>query len=82
MQVFLASTCFLVKSLWFYRNTGSCDVQIKKTATFVNDEGKTITELPADFLGMKEGDDCELLRGDLSRILNEATRNIHIAKEY
>lgn len=46
-----------------------------KTAIFVDDKGNTISEMPATELGMREQDDVELLKGDLSNILYEATRD-------
>lgn len=64
----------VVKAMGLYEKIRNCNVEMK-TATFVNADGKKIVEMPADFLGMKEGDDIELLRGDLSRILYEATCN-------
>jgi 2-polyprenyl-6-methoxyphenol hydroxylase-like FAD-dependent oxidoreductase len=64
----------VVKAMGLYEKICDCKVDMK-TAIFVNEDGKKIAEMTADFLGMKEGDDIELLRGDLSRILYEATCN-------
>jgi 2-polyprenyl-6-methoxyphenol hydroxylase-like FAD-dependent oxidoreductase len=55
------------------------DVQLASTgmrgASFVNDTGKPIATMSADFFMGREGDDVEIMRGDLSRILYEATRD-------
>jgi 2-polyprenyl-6-methoxyphenol hydroxylase-like FAD-dependent oxidoreductase len=42
-------------------------------ASFVNEKNRVIAELPADFIGMREEDDVELMRGDLAQILYNAT---------
>ncbi|MFI1992794.1 FAD-dependent monooxygenase [Actinoplanes sp. NPDC020271] len=42
--------------------------------TYVNKGGKPIAQLPADLLMGRRGDDLEIMRGDLSRILHDATR--------
>lgn len=39
----------------------------------LDDRGKIIDEIPAEHMGMHVGDDLELLRGDLGRVLYEAT---------
>lgn len=64
----------VVKAMGLYEKICEFNVDMQ-AATFVNDEGEKIVEMSADFLGMKEEDDVELLRGDLSRILYEATCN-------
>ncbi|MGW3997787.1 FAD-dependent monooxygenase [Amycolatopsis sp. NPDC004772] len=43
-------------------------------AAFVNKRGKQIATLDADTFGFRHGDDTEILRGDLARILYDATR--------
>jgi 2-polyprenyl-6-methoxyphenol hydroxylase-like FAD-dependent oxidoreductase len=43
-------------------------------ASFVNRAGKPIATMSADFFMGRERDDVEIMRGDLSRILYEATR--------
>jgi 2-polyprenyl-6-methoxyphenol hydroxylase-like FAD-dependent oxidoreductase len=44
-------------------------------ASFVDRAGKPIATMSADFFMGREGDDVEIMRGDLSRILYEATRD-------
>jgi len=44
-------------------------------ASFVNSAGKPIATMSADFFMGREGDDVEIMRGDLSRILYEASRH-------
>lgn len=44
-------------------------------AAFVNKRGKQIATLDADTFGFRHGDDTEILRGDLARILHDATRS-------
>ena len=55
------------------------DVQRASTgmrgASFVNEKGKPIATMSADVFMGREGDDLEIMRGDLSRILYEATRH-------
>ncbi|WP_086838501.1 FAD-dependent monooxygenase [Amycolatopsis kentuckyensis] len=43
-------------------------------AAFVNKRGKQLATLDADTFGFRHGDDTEILRGDLARILHDATR--------
>ncbi|EOD58674.1 FAD-dependent monooxygenase [Amycolatopsis vancoresmycina] len=43
-------------------------------AAFVNRRGKELATLDADTFGFRHGDDTEILRGDLARILYDATR--------
>jgi 2-polyprenyl-6-methoxyphenol hydroxylase-like FAD-dependent oxidoreductase len=43
-------------------------------AAFVNKRGKQLATLDADTFGFRHGDDTEILRGDLARILYDATR--------
>ncbi|WP_372664654.1 FAD-dependent monooxygenase [Amycolatopsis kentuckyensis] len=43
-------------------------------AAFVNKRGKEIATLDADTFGFRHGDDTEILRGDLAKILHDATR--------
>jgi 2-polyprenyl-6-methoxyphenol hydroxylase-like FAD-dependent oxidoreductase len=44
----------------------SCDML---GASFVDDDGKKIVDFPAELIGMREEDDVELMRGDLSKLL-------------
>ena len=44
-------------------------------STIVDAEGKEVATMSADFFGMREGEDVEIMRGDLTRILYERTRN-------
>ena len=43
-------------------------------AAFVDKRGKQLATLDADTFGFRHGDDTEILRGDLARILYDATR--------
>lgn len=43
-------------------------------AAFVNKRGKEVATLDADTFGFRHGDDTEILRGDLAKILYDATR--------
>ncbi|MEV6828607.1 FAD-dependent monooxygenase [Amycolatopsis sp. NPDC051102] len=43
-------------------------------AAFVDKRGKELATLDADTFGFRHGDDTEILRGDLARILYDATR--------
>jgi 2-polyprenyl-6-methoxyphenol hydroxylase-like FAD-dependent oxidoreductase len=42
-------------------------------ATFVNSAGKRLATMDADLFGGREGDDVEIMRGDLSRFFYDAT---------
>ncbi|VVJ18684.1 Oxidoreductase [Amycolatopsis camponoti] len=44
-------------------------------AAFVNKRGKELATLDADTFGFRHGDDTEILRGDLAKILYTATRD-------
>lgn len=44
-------------------------------AAFVNKRGKEVATLDADTFGFRHGDDTEILRGDLAKILYDATRD-------
>jgi 2-polyprenyl-6-methoxyphenol hydroxylase-like FAD-dependent oxidoreductase len=44
-------------------------------AAFVNKRGKEIATLDAETFGFRHGDDTEILRGDLAKILHEHTRD-------
>ncbi|EMD24124.1 FAD-dependent monooxygenase [Amycolatopsis azurea] len=44
-------------------------------AAFVNKRGKEIAILDADTFGFRHGDDTEILRGDLAKVLYESTRD-------
>jgi len=67
-------TTDIVKKMGLYEKIQHSSADIK-TASFVSEEGKKTVEMPADFLGMREPNDVELLRADLSRILYESTCN-------
>ncbi|MFG2870669.1 FAD-dependent monooxygenase [Streptomyces sp. NPDC048338] len=43
--------------------------------SYVDDEGRTVGELPAEIFGGRAGQDDEIMRGDLARILYERTRD-------
>lgn len=43
-------------------------------AAFVDKRGKQLATLDAETFGFRHGDDTEILRGDLARILHDATR--------
>jgi 2-polyprenyl-6-methoxyphenol hydroxylase-like FAD-dependent oxidoreductase len=43
-------------------------------ASFVNRDGKRLATMDADLFGGRAGEDVEIMRGDLTRILYEATR--------
>ena len=45
-----------------------------RTTTYVSRAGRTIASLPASLLMGRRGDDLEIMRGDLGRILFDATR--------
>ncbi|WP_298626372.1 FAD-dependent monooxygenase [uncultured Legionella sp.] len=64
----------VLKAMRLYEQVQKYNVHTE-LAIFVDDEGKTVTEMPATELGMREQDDIELLRGDLSNILYEATQD-------
>ena len=44
-------------------------------ASYVNRTGKRLANVPADLFGGREGEDEEILRGDLARILHQATKD-------
>ncbi len=44
-------------------------------ASFVNHAGKRLATMDADLFGGRSGEDVEIMRGDLARILYEATRS-------
>src|SRR5215217_6924475 len=60
----------VLKKMGLYEEVQKKNVHTK-TAVFVNAEGVITSEMPANELGMREPDDVELLRGDLSKILYE-----------
>lgn len=64
----------VLKAMGLYEQVQKYNVHTE-TAVFMDDEGKTISEIPAAELGMREQDDVELLRGDLSQILYNATKD-------
>lgn len=43
--------------------------------SYVDDGGRTLAEMPAEIFGGREGDDDEIMRGDLARITYEKTRD-------
>ena len=42
-------------------------------ASVVNDAGRRVAQIPADFIGIRQGDDVEIMRGDLADIFYRAT---------
>ena len=62
----------VVKKMGIYPQIKTANVEML-TAGFINDSSEIIAEMPADFLAMRENDDVELLRADLSRILYDVT---------
>ncbi|MFE3496293.1 FAD-dependent monooxygenase [Streptomyces sp. NPDC059175] len=55
------------------------DVRARSTGmrggSYVDDRGRTLAELPAEVFGGREGDDDEIMRGDLARIMYEKTHD-------
>ncbi|MFC6080070.1 FAD-dependent monooxygenase [Sphaerisporangium aureirubrum] len=47
-----------------------------RVARFVDAQGKQIAAMSADVFGGREGDDAEIMRGDLARVLHEATEGV------
>ncbi|MEU8892226.1 FAD-dependent monooxygenase [Streptomyces sp. NPDC048442] len=50
----------------------STDMQ---TGSYVDENNRTVGEMPAEIFGGRTGDDDEIMRGDLARILYERTRD-------
>ena len=48
-----------------------------RTASFVDDDGKLLATMDAELFGGRGGDDVEIVRGDLTRILEAATDSRH-----
>ncbi|RUR13721.1 FAD-dependent monooxygenase [Legionella sp. km772] len=46
---------------------------VQLSGSVLNEQGELIDQIPAELMGMHVGDDIELLRGELSRILYHAT---------
>ncbi|MFI0981237.1 FAD-dependent monooxygenase [Streptomyces sp. NPDC021093] len=46
-----------------------------RTGSYVDENNRTVGEMPADIFGGRAGDDDEIMRGDLARILYERTRD-------
>ncbi|MFD7665427.1 FAD-dependent monooxygenase [Streptomyces sp. NPDC059788] len=46
-----------------------------RTGTYVNGDGRRLATLPADIFGARVDGDDEIMRGDLTRILHERTRD-------
>ncbi|QXV63776.1 FAD-dependent monooxygenase [Mucilaginibacter sp. 21P] len=62
----------VIKRMGLYENIK--DEQAGMTgAAFVNDKGKILARLPANLIGLRQNDDVELMRGDLSRIIYDDT---------
>ncbi|PWY56722.1 FAD-dependent oxidoreductase [Legionella qingyii] len=64
----------VLKKMGLYEKIQEKNVHTK-TAIFMDDEGAITSEISADELGMRQPQDVELLRGDLSKILYDATRD-------
>lgn len=62
----------VIKRMGIYdeARSSSCDMT---GASFINDKGKKIVDLPAALIGMREAEDIELMRGDLSKVLYRIT---------
>ncbi len=43
-------------------------------ASYVDSDGKRVANMDGDLFGGRQGDDVEVMRGDLTRVLHEATR--------
>ncbi|WP_294206986.1 FAD-dependent monooxygenase [uncultured Chryseobacterium sp.] len=64
----------VIKKMGLYEKVR--DEQVGMTgADFVNNKGKKLAQLPANLIGLRQNDDVELMRGDLSRILYENTNS-------
>ncbi|WP_199930980.1 FAD-dependent monooxygenase, partial [Streptomyces sp. CB02923] len=46
-----------------------------RTGTYVNDDGRRLATLPADIFGARVDGDDEIMRGDLTQILYDHTRD-------
>ncbi len=64
----------VLKAMGLYEKVQQHNVHTE-LAIFVNDEGNIVSQVPANELGMRDKEDVELLRGDLSSILYEATHD-------
>lgn len=62
----------IIKRMGLYEKVAdaSCDMT---DASFVNDFGKVKARMPSSFIGMREPEDVELMRGDLSKIIHDDT---------
>ncbi|MEO3807988.1 FAD-dependent monooxygenase [Sphaerisporangium sp. B11E5] len=47
-----------------------------RVARFVDAAGREVASMDADLFGGREGDDAEIMRGDLARVLREATEGV------
>ncbi len=62
----------IVKKMGVYEEICCEHVDIRG-ASVVNDAGKRVAQMPADFIGIRQGDDVEVMRGDLADIFYRAT---------
>lgn len=62
----------VLKQMGIYEQVRQASVEMVG-ASFVNKAGESLAEMPADFIGMRQGEDVELMRGDLSKVLYELT---------
>lgn len=66
--------CDVLRGMGLYDAAHGQHVGMRR-ATFVDAAGRPLASLDADTFGMREPGDIELMRGDLARILYEATRD-------
>jgi len=64
----------IIKQMGIYDEVRSASTEMIG-ASFVNENGKHIAEMPAGLIGMREDEDVEIMRGDLSRIIYNKTYN-------
>ena len=62
----------VIKKMALYEEASKYKV-VQLGGSVLNEKGTLIDEIPAELMGMHVGDDIELLRGHLSRILFNAT---------
>ncbi|MBU2666659.1 FAD-dependent monooxygenase [Actinoplanes bogorensis] len=61
----------VLQRMGVYEQARAADVGMRQI-TYVNRHGKPFAALPADLLMGRRGDDIEVMRGDLSRVLHDA----------
>jgi len=64
----------VIKQMGIYDEVRSAGTEMIGAA-FVNENGKHIAEMPSGLIGMREDEDVEIMRGDLSRIIYNQTCN-------